>query len=343
MLTLDGSLGEGGGQVLRTSLALSAITGTPFALENIRANRSRPGLARQHLTCVRAAAEICGATVEGAEMRSTRIVFRPGAVKPGAYAFSIGTAGSANLVLQTVLPPLMLAEAPSLVSVDGGTHNDKSPPFHFLEKVFAPQLRRMGIGLTLELERYGFFPAGGGRVTMQVEPGPLTPLSLPERGHVTTLRPRAVVSALPRKVGRRELTELADHLGLGKRYGTVEEVEDPVGPGNVLMVEVICQHVTELFTGFGAKGLPAEKLAKALAREVQRWLHANVPVGPYLADQLLLPLALAGGGHFKTVAPDPHTPTNAAVIQRFLDVSIHIAEKRDGWHVDVDGTPTTLA
>ncbi len=189
MITIDGSLGEGGGQVLRSSLALSALTGQPFRIHSIRKSRSKPGLARQHLTCVRAAAQVCGARVDGAEMRSTDLTFHPRTVQPGEFSFAIGTAGSCNLVLQTVLPPLMLASGPSLVTLKGGTHNDKSPPYHFLESVFLPLLGRMGPSVELELHSWGFFPAGGGEFSASIEPtDSLQRLDLNERGYLRTIR-----------------------------------------------------------------------------------------------------------------------------------------------------------
>ena len=179
MITIDGSKGEGGGQVLRSSLSLSMVTGQPFRIKNIRAGRAKPGLLRQHLTCVRASEAVCNATVEGAELGSKEIVFRPGAVQPGLHTFAVGTAGSAMLVLQTVLPPLMLATETSTVTVEGGTHNDHAPPFDFLEHAFVPLLRRMGARVDLILDGYGFYPAGGGRVVATISPaGALSPLHL---------------------------------------------------------------------------------------------------------------------------------------------------------------------
>ncbi len=335
MLTIDGSIGEGGGQVLRSSLALSIVTGTPVRLHSIRAKRSKPGLARQHLTAVLAAAAICGGTVDGAAMRSTEIVFRPGAVVPGDYTFSIGTAGSANLVLQTLLPPLMMASSPSSLTLRGGTHNSNSPPFHYLDRVFAPLLGRIGPSLELELVRWGFYPAGGGEIRARITPAPLKRLDLIRRGHLGSIQPLAVVSALPRKIGRRELQIVGDELQLGKSYGRVLEIDKPTGPGNVLMVEVSCEHATELFTGFGSKGVRAEAVARGVARRARAWIDADVPVGVHTADQLLLPMALAGGGRFRTLEPDPHTPTNAAIVQRFLSVGIEIEQQGGAWDVRI--------
>ena len=203
MLVIDGRTGEGGGQVLRTSLALSMITGIPVTLEHIRAKRTKPGLMRQHLTCVRAAKAVCGARVTGDEVRSSRLVFEPGEVVPGEYDFAIGTAGSTSLVLQTVLPALMLAAEPSVVRVSGGTHNQKAPPADYIERVFAPLLGRIGPQVEVEMVRAGFYPAGGGLLQAAITPcarEALGALELLERGADLGRRVRSVVSNLPKRI-----------------------------------------------------------------------------------------------------------------------------------------------
>src|SRR5688572_20326178 len=201
MLTIDGSMGEGGGQILRSALALSVITGTPFRIANIRANRDRPGLRRQHTTAVRAAAQICGGDVVGAEVDSRELTFRPGKVAPGDYTFDIGSAGSTTLVLQTVLPPLLLAGGPSTLVLEGGTHNPGGPPADFVERVFLPVINRMGPRVQLALERPGFAPAGAGRLIVAIEPAArLQPVTLNERGKLIRRRARVVVAGLPRTI-----------------------------------------------------------------------------------------------------------------------------------------------
>lgn len=329
MLKIDGSQGEGGGQVLRTSLALSAITGTPFQIENIRAKRAKPGLLRQHLAGVRAVAAVCGAAVEGDALGSKSLRFRPGPIQPGSYRFEIGSAGSGGLVLQAVLPVLLMASGPSTVQISGGTHNDKSPPAPFLSKALLPLLCRMGPRLELALDRHGFYPAGGGQYTVTVHPAPLVPLHLPERGALTRVEPVAVVANLPRRIGHRELDEIRAQLGLEPRAGRVEEVESP-GPGNVVWIEAHAEHATEVFTGFGRKGVAAERVAQEAVGEFVAWRDREVPVGEHLADQLLLPCALARGGSFLSVTPSLHTRTNAAVIARFLERSFQFEDVRDG-------------
>src|SRR5262245_1101885 len=214
MQVIDGSQGEGGGQILRTALALSLVTGTPFRLEKIRAGRDRPGLLRQHLTAVTAAVEIGSATADGVALGSPELVFRPGPVRPGTYRFAVGTAGSAGLVLQTVLPPLLGAAGSSTIVVEGGTHNRHAPPFDFLDRAFLPLLARMGARVRATLDRPGFYPAGGGQLTVEVTPTPaLAPLTLLERGAARRRRARAVVANLPAAIAHRELRVVRDQLG----------------------------------------------------------------------------------------------------------------------------------
>lgn len=335
-ITIDGSFGEGGGQVLRTSLGLALVSGQPFRIEHIRANRKKPGLQRQHLTAVKAAAEIGQATVEGAEFGSRALAFTPGQVRPGEYRFDIGTAGSVTLVLQTVLPALMTAPGPSTLILEGGTHNPMAPPVDFLQRAFLPLVRRMGPHVAIELDRYGFYPAGGGRVVVRIEPrGSLEGLELVERGRVTDREVRAVVARLPEHIARREADTARRKLGWEAKCATIEEVES-AGPGNFVTVTIGCAHATEVFTGFGQIGVPAERVAAGPAKEAKRWLEAGVPVGEHLADQLLVPMALAGRGRFRTLPPTEHTRTNIAMVMRLLDVEIASQELgRDDWQLEV--------
>jgi len=337
VLTLDGSAGEGGGQILRTALSLSIVTGIPFRIQRIRAARPKPGLARQHLTAVHAAAGVGGAELEGADLRSTDLTFRPGGIFPGEYRFSTEGAGSTTLVFQTVLPPLLVASGPSEMVLEGGTHNPFAPPFDFLDRAFAPLLGRMGGGVRLDLERPGFYPSGGGRFTARIIPtDTLRPLSLPERGAVLRRSTRALVAHLPRHIAERELQTAGEVLGIPADARSVVEIQDPPGPGNVVVIEIACQDVTEVFTGFGRRGVPAEDVARGAADRARDWEAAGVAAGPHLADQLLLPLALAGGGSFTTVAPTAHSRTNADVIRQFLDVDVGFQDEGNGrWQVTV--------
>ncbi len=325
MLTIDGSFGEGGGQILRSSLALSMVTGTSFRIEKIRAGRKKPGLMRQHLTAVQAAAEISRAEVAGADIGSLCVEFRPGAVQPGSYAFAIGTAGSTTLVLQTVLPALLTASAPSYLRFEGGTHNPFAPPLDFLAQSFLPLVNRMGPTVSAMLERPGFFPAGGGRFTLEIVPSTrLQAFDLNTRGEVTARRARAIVAGLPREIGEREIQSLRERTPWDDACYAIEEVRDSRGPGNIVMLEIEAEHVTEVFTGFGEVGRPAEAVATHALQAYQRWFKADVPVGAYLADQLLLPMALAGGGSFTTLPLSRHTTTHIELVRRFLDVDVTV-------------------
>lgn len=331
MLTIDGSGGEGGGQIFRTSLTLSLVTGTPFRIDRIRAGRAKPGLMRQHLTALEAAAAVGEADVDGAAVGAQEIVFRPKRLRPGNYRFAVGTAGSAGLVLQTILLPLVIARARSSLTLEGGTHNPAAPPFEFLAEAFLPLLRRMGADVDARLERAGFYPAGGGRMTIDVtDRGSLASLHLVQRGRTLRRRARALVSRLSRQIADRELAVIRSRLGWdGDELEVVMLSEGMAGPGNVVLLSLESEHVVEVFTGFGEIGVRAEAVAERVAQEARRYLAADVPVGPHLADQLLLPMALAGGGAFRTVPLSRHASTNLEVIGQFLGTSIDVTPVGD--------------
>ncbi len=337
---IDGSIGEGGGQVIRTSLSLSMITGRPVRLKNIRIKRKNPGLRSQHLCALRSSQEVCGAEVEGAEFGSRSFMFTPGAVQAGEYRFDIGTAGSTALVLQTVLPALMLADVPSRVTVLGGTHNSQSPPFRFMERTFLPLLGRMGPMVAVELGAHGFYPKGGGRITATIAPcAKLKPLELLDGGPVLATRATAIVSNLPVQIARRELTVVHKRMGWAEDTLTAEAVNSP-GPGNAVGLEIEREHITEVFTGFGRRGRPAEAVAALACDEAREYLACGAPVGRRLADQLLLPMALSGGGRFATRGDlDAHTTTNMAVISMFLPVEFGVELKGDHTIVSVSEGP----
>jgi RNA 3'-terminal phosphate cyclase (ATP) len=339
MITIDGSQGEGGGQILRTSLALSLVTGQPFRMERIRAKRQKPGLLKQHLTAVEAAKTVGCAEVEGAALSSQTLEFRPGPVTPGNYRFAVGTAGSATLVLQTVLPALLTASSHSSLTLEGGTHNPMAPPFDFLARCFMPLVHRMGPSVELELRRHGFFPAGGGRFHARIKPAKrLSRLDLLERGPVRSRQARLLVSKLPEHVGQRELAVVLDELKWREDECAVEAVQYPFGPGNAVVLAVEAEHVTGVFTSFGERGRPAEEVARSAVESAKAWLEAGVPVDEHLADQLLIPLVLAGGGSFRTTKPSLHTTTNAEVIQRFVTIPIRTEQESELlWRVQVGG------
>src|SRR5687768_16221159 len=237
MLTIDGSHGEGGGQIIRTSLALSLVTGKSFQVERVRANRDKPGLRQQHLTAVKAAAEIGAAKVEGAAVGATAFTFTPGVVTPGDYTFSVGTAGSATLVLQTVLPPLMIAAGPSMMRFEGGTHNVHAPPYDFLERTFLPLVSRTGPQISIELGRYGFYPPGGGSFDVFIEPAAKHQrLDLLKRGKIRERRARALVVNLPASMAERELVVIKSKMGLSDEELHPEISNNAISRGTAVMV-----------------------------------------------------------------------------------------------------------
>jgi len=337
MLTIDGSYGEGGGQILRTALALSLVTGKPFRIEKIRAGREKPGLMRQHLTAVNAAIKVGRAEVTGASIGSKDLTFVPDGIEPGNYSFAVGTAGSATLVLQTVLPALILASKPSTLMLEGGTHNPFAPPFDFLVKAFLPLLNRMGPKVAATLARPGFYPAGGGRFNVMIEPAAkLEGIDLNTRGEIVSRRARALVAALPRNIAERELDVIGHKMSWDKNCLQVEEVEGSAGPGNIVTIEIESDNVTEVFTGFGERGVRAEAVAEQAVKAARRYLAANVPVGEYLADQLILPMALAGRGSFITFGLSRHATTNIDVVQKFLGVEVTVSQvAKSTWQVEV--------
>ncbi len=327
MITLDGSKGEGGGQILRTALVLSMVTGKAFHLTRVRAGRKKPGLLRQHLTALNAAREISSAEHEGATLGSDELTFTPGAVRPGDYRFAVGSAGSATLVFQTALPALMLTDAPSRLTLEGGTHNPFAPPFDFLENTFLPLLSRMGPQVALELERPGFFPAGGGLFRAILEPSAkLAPLHLHQRGAIRSKRARVMISMIPKDVAKRELRLVRSKLDLDEEDCATRVVNNSPGPGNALLIEIESEHVTELISAFGERGVKAEWVAREAAKEARRYLKNEAPVGEHLADQLLIPIALAGAGGFTTGPLSRHTTTNIETIREFLEVDFAVEE-----------------
>lgn len=338
MIRIDGSFGEGGGQILRTSLSLSLATGKPVRIENIRAGRERPGLLRQHLTAVLAAAEVGGAEVEGATLGSSAVTFSPGKVRAGDYRFAVGTAGSGTLVFQTILPALLTAGAPSHITIEGGTHNPAAPPVDFLERTFLPLVERMGPKIRLQFERYGFYPAGGGRFCAEIEPAPsLLPLHIGERGAVLSRRIAAVVANLPGHIAVREIETAADMLNWNKDTGKIDQTRNSPGPGNVVMIEIGSSEVTEIFSAFGQMGVSAEKVASIAAKDAREYLASRAAAGEHLTDQLLLPLALAGEGSFTAQKMNMHSRTNMAVISEFLPVRFVVQPDADYAWVRIGG------
>jgi RNA 3'-terminal phosphate cyclase (ATP) len=313
---------------VRSSLALSLVTGQPFIIENLRGRREKPGLARQHLTAVRAAAEIGGAEVEGDEVGSPAISFRPTKLQAGEYTFSIGTAGSTTLVLQTVLPALLIADGPSRITLEGGTYNHRAPSFDFLASAYLPLVNRMGATVTVELERHGFYPVGGGRLVAIIEPAKsLTGFDLLERGAEGRRRATALISHLPEYIGQRELDHIAARVNWPVDSFHLHVLSNTYGPGNAIILELEFEHVTEFFTGIGRRGVPAEQIADEAFIEMSEYLATGNPVGCHLADQLMLPLGIAAwqtghGGRFRTLPLTCHSTTHMDILRLFLNCHI---------------------
>ncbi len=340
MIKIDGSRGEGGGQIIRSALALSAVTGTPFEIERIRGNRKKPGLLRQHLTAVNAAREVCDAGVTGANLHSSHLIFAPGKIQAREFNFRIGTAGSATLVVQTVLPTLITAARPSQIIVEGGTHNMAAPPYDYLDRVYLPLVSKLGPKFERRIESYGFYPIGGGRIVIDIEPAQdLSSLELIERGGKPNPTVIALVSKLPLDIGKRECDVIRRKSGWKPDRFSVQEITNSPGPGNVVMIQLVSPNVSELFTGFGKRGVRAEDVARGVYRQAKSYLANTAPVGEFLADQLLMPLGLAAAqgqtSRFRTDTLTMHGQTHIDVLKLFLDIEIEVQQIDDAFEITV--------
>ncbi|WP_162670808.1 RNA 3'-terminal phosphate cyclase [Gemmata massiliana] len=333
MIEIDGSEGEGGGQILRSALALSILTGRPFKLVNIRANRSKPGLQPQHLMCVRAAGAISSAVYKGASNGSSVLYFEPGPVKSGDYTFSIGTAGATALVLHTVYLPLALrGDKLSTVTVTGGTHNQHAPCYHFLETTWATYLARMGIQVEVEMIRPGFYPRGGGEIRAVIHPcSRVKGQSLLTCPELTTAGGFSAFAGLPESVGKRQARRLSVQLKAEgvESHIPVEEWE-AANPGSVAAVIFRQAPVPALFFGLGERGKPSESVADDAMHEAVPFRDAKCPVDPHSADQILLPLAFSDdASEYRTSEITRHLTTNVETVRKFVDRTIQI-EDGDG-------------
>lgn len=334
---IDGRMGEGGGQVVRTSLSLAAALGRTVVIDNIRGGRKKPGLKKQHRTALRAVRDITGGEIEGDELGSPSLRFSPGEkVYGGSYRFAVGSAGSTMLVLQTVLPPLLLADKPSMVILEGGTHNPMAPPFDCLVESFFPCLREMGASVTAELVRPGFFPAGGGEVHLHIEPA-LKPkgFRLLERGAKGRSHCTIMLQNLPVNVAELEWKAFHRKVHWTSDRLSVSEIKRGNGPGNVMLARLAYANVTAMFVSFGAKNLGSELVGKELARLVKGYEASDAPVDEFLSDQLMLPMALLGGGSYRTTKITKHTATNAEVINLFLPGAVDMSASDSG-RISVD-------
>lgn len=326
---IDGSFGEGGGQVLRTSLSLAAITGKKLHINNIRINRPKPGLAKQHLTCVEAVCAICGGKSKGAAVGSTSLDFEPGEIRAGDYRFDIGSAGSASLVIQTIMPVLFCADKPSTVTVTGGTHNAWAPPYDFIKESFLPAIAPMGFRADCKLLRYGFFPAGGGEIVFEIWPNQeetgggidlCEPIANPK------ISAKIYTSKLPVHIAQKQRKLL---LSSGLNFETVEHIEvtDSISAGNCVVIQIKGTGRTTVFTGFGSRGKPSEKVINGVVSETRDFLNSGAGNDHYLADQLLIYMAMRQGGRFTTNELSKHLTTNIEVIKKFLAVDFAVTKQ----------------
>jgi RNA 3'-terminal phosphate cyclase (ATP) len=327
MVEIDGSFGEGGGQIVRTALSLSALLGVPFRLVNIRRKRSKPGLRAQHVAAVRAVKEISDAAVEGAEIDSRTLEFRPRGRKGGTFRFDIGTAGATPLVLQALLPPLLFSSTPSRVVLTGGTHVPISPPFHFIERIFLPFLDRLGARVGARLARYGFYPGGGGEIEAEIEPcRAISPVTMTADKGGLSVTGISVVANLPLSIAERQRSAVLMELG---REGIEAEVElkglEAPGPGTFVFLQAEGPGCRAGFSSIGVRGKRAEAVGAEAARELLEYCRRPGCFDPRLADQIVLYLALARGASvFATTDITPHLITNLAVIKAFAGIEYDV-------------------
>ena len=330
MITIDGSYGEGGGQILRTALSLSVIFGIPVRIEQIRNNRKKPGLMPQHLTAVKALQEICQAQVDGAVIGSKELRFEPGRIKPGEYSFDVGTAGSTSLIFQSLLLPLTLSGGDSLVRLKGGTHVPWSPPFHYLELVFLPVLVRMGIQVHMELKKWGWYPKGGGEIEARIKPvGQLTPLSIPHPWKPDWIKVFCASSHLPDHIREREKQRIEKHLSQKDLKAHYELIEGPSpGQGNIVFIASGGGPGYAGFSSLGRRGKRAEQVADEAVDSLLAFMESGASVEEHLADQLVPYLALAQGpSEILVQRISSHLQTNLWVVRQFSQVDMKLKEE----------------
>jgi RNA 3'-terminal phosphate cyclase (ATP) len=331
MVHIDGSFGEGGGQILRTSLALSCVLGKPVMIANIRKTRKNPGLQPQHLTAVLAAVSIAGAEVEGAELSSTSLSFWPNRTLGGTYRFDVaekrGSAGSTSLVLQTILLPLCLADQASVVFVNGGTHVPWSPSFHYLQSIVAPLLFRLGLPVELFITSWGWYPMGGGQVSARITPArTLTPFKLTERGRLLRITGISAISNLPYHIATRQRSRALAVLSSQGIDASIEVLSAPSpGKGSFLFLAAEFEHCSAGFGSLGAIGKRAEEVADEACKELLSYLRTKGALDPYLADQIVLWLAFCqGASEFTTSRVTRHLLTNLWVVRQFMDIDARV-------------------
>jgi len=327
MIHIDGSFGEGGGQILRTSLSLSLMTGKAFEIKNIRANRKRPGLMSQHLSSVEAARLISNGVVRGATLNSMHLVFEPGEVQPGDYSIEISTAGAASLVFQTIYLPLACSKSESHVRITGGTHVPWSPSFHYLKYQWLPVLEKLSFRMKLTLDRAGFYPEGQGKFRATILPiEGIKSLHLAERGSLIKIEGVSAVASLSRSVAERQKQQALRRL---QSAGFNADIEIETMPSKFKNTMCLIQPKYDLcsgcFSALGAIGRRAEKVADEAVAEALEYIDSQGCVDKYLADQLLLPLCFSSDKSiFSTTQITEHVRTNVAIIKKFLEIEIHL-------------------
>lgn len=333
MIEIDGSFGEGGGQILRSALALSLLTGKAFHLFNIRANRKpKAGLQPQHLMSVRAAATIGSAAIRGDSVGSSDLTFEPGPVTPGKYRFAIGTAGATGLVLHTIYLPLAFrATSTSEITLEGGTHVTKAPNFHFNDTTWRAYLARLGIRAKLEMTRPGFYPRGGGQVVAHIQATPrINELTLTKCPPITKAVGFSAGAGVPDHVAKRQARRAAERLKRAGIRASFEEQAWEGGPGSVLGITFEETPVPASFYGLGARGKPAEAVADEASEEALAFAASGAPVDEHSADQIVLPLAFADGpSEYRVSRVTKHLTTNIVVIRMFVDREI-VCEGEEG-------------
>lgn len=328
IIKIDGSFGEGGGQILRTALSLSAITEKPFEIYNIRANRKTPGLSPQHLQAVNATAQICNAEVVGNQLRSTDLRFYPGDIQAGTYHFNIGTAGSISLVLQTIFYPLSQADKPSLITIIGGTHVSHSPCVDYLTQQWMHFLRQIGYDAEINTLRAGFYPRGGGEVSVKINPSGLPhPLRIEHRGKLTQVNGISTVSNLDINIAQRQQLQAKKRLlACGIPHEISAEEMPAIGKGTMLLLVGKFEHSQCCYFSLGSIGKRAEAVSDEACNEFLHFLETAGVIDEYLADQFIIPLALAKGSSlFITPRITQHLLTNIDVVKLFLPVSIDVS------------------
>jgi RNA 3'-terminal phosphate cyclase (ATP) len=323
MLEIDGSFGEGGGQILRTSLSLSCLLNKPFRLFNIRRKRKKPGLMPQHLMGIRSLKLISNAGVDGDFQGSTELVFEPGEVIAGDYFFDIGTAGSTSLLLQAILPPLIFANNRSSLILRGGTHVPFSPSFHYINKIFIPVINKLGIEVKAGIESYGFYPKGGGKIHAEITPAnEIETVKCLERGEFKNVYGFSGVGNLPLSIAERQknaaLAILVSH-GINAEVETIS-VPTP-GRGTFIFLKAETENCLSGFSSLGERGKKAELVGEEAVKEFLDYYSSSACLDGHLADQIVLYLAIAKGeSSFTTTEISRHLLTNLWVIEKFLDI-----------------------